>query len=104
MATYKVIAFCSCSGCHGVHEIDACLSLDDGPAIRQSIGDFYNCKELPPELVTLHGIYSPCPRTGRYFCQTDTYQCFLVPVPSDDRPQEHNHQRQGRSERPGSSP
>ena len=72
MAIYKVIAFCSCSGCQDVHEIEPCLLLDDGPAKRQSIGDFYNGKELPLELARLHGTYSPCPRTGRYFCQTDT--------------------------------
>ena len=103
MAIYKVIAFCSCSGCQDVHEIDACLSLDDGPAKRQSIGDFYNGKELPPELVRLSGGMDCKFRTGRYFCQIDPFQWFLVPA-SHERARDHNHQRQGQSEAPRSSP
>ena len=97
MATYKVVAFCACSGCHDVHEVGIHLSLDNGPANRQCVGDLYKGKALPPELIRLDETYIPCPRTGRYFSQTDTFQCFLIPVSGDDRPQDHNHQRKGRS-------
>ena len=88
------MAFCACSGCHDVHELGIRLSLDDGPPHRQNVGDLYKGKELAPELESVTGIYTACPRTGIYFCQRDTFQCFLVPVSDDDGQQEHNHQRQ----------
>lgn len=80
MATYKVVAFCACSDCCDAHEMGIHLSLANGPAKRQNIGDLYSGKELPLELAGLDRIYIPCPRTGRYFCQRDNFQCFLDPV------------------------
>jgi hypothetical protein len=98
MVSYKVVAFCACSGCQDVHDIGIRLSLNNGPANRQSIGDFFNSKELPPELVSLPGLYVPCPRTGRYFCQRDIFQCFLIPVSGNERSQDINHQRHDRAD------
>ena len=56
------------------------LTLDNGPADKQSIGDVYNGKELPPEVLRLHNNSVHCPKTGNYFYQRDNNQVFLVPV------------------------
>ena len=78
MATYKVLVFCN--DCVDVHEMGIRLSLDDGPTDKQSIGDVYSGKELPPEVLRLYNNSVQCPKTGKYFYQRDNHQVFLVPV------------------------
>ena len=78
MATYKVLVFCN--DCVDVHEMGVRLFLDAGPADKQSIGDVYNGKELPPEVLRLYNNSVQCPKTGKYFYQRDNDQVFLVPL------------------------
>jgi hypothetical protein len=78
MATYEVFVFCK--DCVDVHVMPIRLFLDDGPADKQSIGDVYNGKELPPEVLRLNNNSVQCPKTGRSFYQRDHHQVFLVPI------------------------
>ena len=78
MAKYSVIFFCN--ECSKVHPLGVAVVLDDGPADKQSIGDFYAGKELPPEVATLISNESKCPNTGRTTTQEDNKQVFIVPV------------------------
>ena len=77
MARYEVFVFCD--DCSAVHSMGISVELNDGPVDRASIGDTYNGKEVPPELLTLHNNSVTCPQTGRLFYQEDNYQVFLVP-------------------------
>ena len=76
MAVYEIYAFCDCGN---VHPLGISIDLDDGPPGRQSIGDTYNGKEIPPQLLELHDNSVRCPKTGNIFYQEDPHQLFLVP-------------------------
>ena len=72
--------FASCNKCGGVHETGISITIENGPIDKQSIGDFYNGKNLPKTLAGLANEAFSCPLTGRQFIQKDTKQIFLVPT------------------------
>jgi hypothetical protein len=78
MAYYAVYVFCD--ECVDVHPMGISVSLDDGPAGRASVGDFYAGKDPPPEVATLSNNLTRCPNTLRTFTQKDYDQVFLVPI------------------------
>ncbi len=51
MARYSIHFFCD--ECSQVHPIGITLTLDDGPPAKESIGNTYAGKELPPQVATL---------------------------------------------------
>jgi hypothetical protein len=78
MAKYSVYFFCN--ECGEVHPLGISIELDDGPADQASIGDTYAGKDLPPNIMTLSGNMTICPRTGKLTSQKDNHQVFLVPI------------------------
>lgn len=78
MAQYSVYFFCD--ECSQVHPLGIAISLADGPAKKESIGDLYAGKELPQQIATLLGNKTICPNTRKMTSQKDNKQVFLVPV------------------------
>ncbi len=78
MGQYDVYVFCDL--CGDVHRMGVRVSLEDGPVKKESIGDLYAGKELPPNVAELMNNQTTCPKTGRPFAQKDNKQVFLVPV------------------------
>lgn len=78
MAKYSVYFFCD--ECSQVHPLGILIELNDGPAKRESIGDTYAGKALPPQVATLSGNMTVCPVTKKLTSQKDNNQVFLVPV------------------------
>jgi len=79
-STAQYTIFAACNKCAGVHETGISITIECGPVDKQSIGDFYNGKNLPKSLVTLSSTILTCHLTGRQFIQKDTKQIFLVPI------------------------
>jgi hypothetical protein len=77
MAEYDVFAVCN--ACGDLHPLGISVTLDDGPANKQSIADAYEDKNLPPSLAALKDRRVYCPKTGRQYSQRDTKKIFLVP-------------------------
>jgi hypothetical protein len=77
MARYEVFVYCDCGD---VHPMGMSVELNDGPVDKQSVGDTYKGKEIPPELLDLHNNSVICPKTGKLFYQRDDFLVFLVPT------------------------
>ena len=77
MAEYDVFAVCN--ACGDLHPLGISVTLDDGPANKQSIADGYEDKDPPPSLAALKDRRVYCPKTGRQYSQRDTKKIFLVP-------------------------
>lgn len=56
------------------------ISLNDGPAKKESIGNTYAGKELPAQVGTLSNNTVTCPVTKKLTSQEDNNQVFLVPI------------------------
>jgi len=77
MAQYSVHFFCD--ECGEVHPLGISIGLNDGPTQKDSIGNTYAGKELPPEIAIIEGNMTNCPNTGKMTSQKDNNQIFLVP-------------------------
>jgi len=55
------------------------VRLDNGPTVKLSIGETYEGKSLPPQILAIEAHKTLCPKTGRSFSQKDHHQIFLVP-------------------------
>ena len=75
---YSIVV--SCNKCAGVHEMGISVTMENGPANKQSIGDLYNGKSLPKNLANLTQNSVTCPKTGRQSTQRNNHQIFLVPT------------------------
>lgn len=78
MAMYSVYYFCN--ECSEVHPMGISLALDDGPPSKESIGNTYKGKELPPQVAMLINNTLTCPNTSKPTTQKDNNQVFLVPI------------------------
>jgi hypothetical protein len=79
-STRQFSVFASCHKCARVHETGISITMEGGPADKQSIGDFYRGKSFPKSLDSLTSTILTCHLTGRQFIQKDTKQIFLVPI------------------------
>jgi hypothetical protein len=78
MTRYAIYIFCN--ECSDEHPMGVTVDLSDGPPSRESIGNTYAGKELPPEVAALIINMVTCPQTQRLTSQQDHDQVFLVPV------------------------
>jgi hypothetical protein len=78
MPQYDVYALCD--ECGNEHPMGIGIHLDEGPDDRRSIGDIYEGKSRPPQILAIEGHKCLCVRTGKQFIQKDDKQLFLVPV------------------------
>ena len=76
MARYQVQVFCN--ECAYTHPMGISVALDDGPPEKESIGNLYVGKDLPPDIAQLQNNRTICPNTGHWFIQKDNNQVFLV--------------------------
>jgi hypothetical protein len=72
----------SCNKCGGLHDLGISVTMADGPAQMQSIGDLYAGKTLPKGLADLINRSITCSKTGRQSTQKNPQQIFLVPTKS----------------------
>jgi hypothetical protein len=63
-----------------MNPMEVSVELNDGPVDKQSVGDTYKGKEIPPELLELHNNSVMCPKKGNLFYQRDDFLIFLVPA------------------------
>ena len=75
---YSIVA--SCNKCAGLHDMGISVTMENGPAGKQSIGDLYDGKSLPKNLANLTQSSVTCPKTGRQSTQRNNHQIFLVPT------------------------
>jgi hypothetical protein len=80
MPQYDVYALCNY--CGTMHPMGIGIYLDDGPADKQSIENFYQGKSWPPQVQALRFHKTLCLKTGKTFTQEDDNQIFLVPASS----------------------
>jgi hypothetical protein len=80
-AQYSIVV--ACNKCGGLHEMGISVTMEKGPAEKQSVGDLYNGKSLPKSLADLTNTCISCPKTGRQSMQKNLYQIFLVPTTND---------------------
>lgn len=77
-AQYSIVA--SCNKCAGLHDMGISVTMENGPASKQSIGELYDGKSLPKSLANLTQNSVTCPKTGRQSTQRNNHQIFLVPT------------------------
>ena len=77
-AQYSIVV--SCNKCAGMHETGISVTIENGPAEKQSIGDLYDGKSLPKSLANLTQKSVTCPKTGRQSTQRNQHRIFLVPT------------------------
>jgi hypothetical protein len=77
-AQYSIVA--SCNKCNGMHDMGISVTMENGPASKQSIGELYDGKSLPKNLANLTNTSISCPKTGRQSTQKNNHQIFLVPT------------------------
>ena len=75
---YSIVA--SCNKCAGLHDMGISVTMENGPAGKQSLGDLYDGKSLPKNLANLTQSSVTCPKTGRQSTQRNNHQIFLVPT------------------------
>jgi hypothetical protein len=85
-AEYSIVVVCN--KCAGMHELETCVTIPNGPIEKQSVGDLYAGKSLPKSLAALTSTSISCPKTGRQSTQKNPYQIFLVPT-VNDHPKRH---------------
>jgi hypothetical protein len=88
MAEYSIVV--ACNKCGGLHQMEVCVTMRNGPIEKQSVGDLYVGKSLPKSLADLTNTSISCPKTGRQSTQKNLNQIFLVPTTNDSpkrRPQ-----------------
>ncbi len=76
MAIYRVQFICD--ECGETHPMLGVFSLDDGPAVKASIGDAYRGRDMPLAIEKLHRKIFTCPTTGRETRQANDNEIFLV--------------------------
>ena len=81
-STAQYSIFVSCNKCAGLHEMGISVTMENGPASKQSIGELYDGKSLPKSLANLTQSSVTCPKTGRQSTQRNNRQIFLVPTKS----------------------
>jgi len=83
---YSIVV--TCNKCAGLHDMGISITIENGPAGKQSIGDLYDGKSLPKGLANLTSTSISCPKTGRQSTQKNHHQIFLVPT-TNDSPKGH---------------
>jgi hypothetical protein len=81
LAEYSIVVVCN--KCAGLHKLETCVTIPNGPIEKQSVGDLYAGKSLPKSLAALTNASISCPKTGRQSMQKNLHQIFLVPTLND---------------------
>lgn len=75
---YRYMIHVICKECSEPHPTAVVIYRDEEISSTQSVGDLYEGRELPAEIVMVIGHPFQCPKTGKYFLQQDYRHVFLV--------------------------
>jgi hypothetical protein len=78
MAMYHVCAVCN--ACGDLHTTGITVSLNCGPANKQSIAEAFTNKDPPANIAELKDSRVHCPKIGRQYAQRDARKIFLIPI------------------------
>jgi len=79
MAMYRVCAVCN--ACGDLHTTGITVSLNGGPANKQSIAEAFTNKDPPANIAELKDLRVHCHKIGRQYAQRDGRKIFLIPIP-----------------------
>ena len=68
----------TCDECSQVHLMGHDIFLENGPASKASIGDFFADMEIDAQLVKIMRNKTLCPGTGKLMSQQDIQKIFLT--------------------------
>jgi hypothetical protein len=77
---YRYMMHVFCNECSVPHPAGIVIELKELLSADQSIGDIYDGREVPPEIVAMAGNKFQCPKTHKSYSQGDNRQVFLVRV------------------------
>jgi hypothetical protein len=75
---YKYMLHVFCNECSVPHPAGMVIERDELIAADQSVGDIYDGREVPEQIVTMLENNFRCPNTGKTYVQKDNHQVFLV--------------------------
>jgi len=75
---YRYMIHVFCNECSVPHPTGIVIENDEVLAADQSVGDIYDGREVPPNIVMMLGNNFQCPNTGKLYVQKDNHQVFLV--------------------------
>jgi hypothetical protein len=78
MPKYDIYAFCE--PCKEEHPMGVEITLETGPAQKQSFGALNAATGIPTKVRAFMNEPVLCPKTGDMFVQADMNQLFLVPL------------------------
>ena len=76
MPRYMMNVFCN--ECSQPHPTGIVIQRPEEIDPTQSIGEIYDGRDVPPEIVMMLGNYFQCPATRQMYQQKDNRQVFLV--------------------------
>jgi hypothetical protein len=77
---YKYMVHVFCNECSVPHPGGIVIERDELLASDQSVGNIYDGREVPEEIVGMRGNHFRRPTTGKMYTQKDNHQLFLVRV------------------------
>ena len=73
---YMIHVFCK--ECSEHHPTGVVIYRDEDTSPKRSVGDIFEGREMPAEIVIVMGNQFQCPKTLQFFLQPDYRQVFLV--------------------------
>jgi hypothetical protein len=73
---YMIHVFCT--DCSEPHPTSVVVYRDETISPTESVGDVFEGREMPAEIVVVVGNQFQCPKTGAFFFQRDYRHVFLV--------------------------
>lgn len=78
MATYRLYA--KCEYCNEGHPLPFAISIDLRIRSGKSVGEIFNGKRLPDDIVSIINNKTQCSNSGNFFIQTDYNNVFFAPT------------------------
>ncbi len=76
--THRYMMHVFCNECSVPHPAGLVIEREELLAPDQSIGDIYDGRKVPEQIVTMLHNHFQCPNTGNLYTQEDNRQVFLV--------------------------
>ena len=77
---YRYMMHVFCNECSIPHPTGIVIEREELLAADQSVGDIYDGREVPEQIVMMSRNRFQCPNTGNLYEQKDNNQVFLVRV------------------------
>lgn len=76
--THRYMIHVFCTGCSERHPTGIVIYRDEEISPTESVGDVFQGRDVPVEIVIVTGNQFQCPKTGKFFPQRDYRHVFLV--------------------------